>query len=59
MDNLVAKINEKADAIERWSAVAALSKERQAEASTEANELQKKGQVIVRKGRELQEEVFK
>ncbi|XP_014275291.1 CDK5 regulatory subunit-associated protein 3 isoform X2 [Halyomorpha halys] len=59
LDNLVAKINEKADAIERWTAVAALSKERQAEAAVEAVELSKKAQVIVRKGRELQEEIRK
>lgn len=57
LDALVKKIKEKEESIERWLAIAKLSQERAAEAVAEAFTLKNKAQIIVKRNRELQEEV--
>lgn len=59
LDGLVTKLNEKEDSIERWLAIAALSKERAVEAVAESASLSAKAQVMIKKAKELQDEIKK
>lgn len=57
LDTLLSKIQEKEDSIERWLAISKLSQGRAVEAAAEASFLTNKAKTLVRKARELQEEV--
>ncbi|KAF6212088.1 hypothetical protein GE061_012608 [Apolygus lucorum] len=59
LDDILQKIEQKEKTIERSAAIVAMSKERAKECAQEAVALNKKAQVIVKKSKELQNEVCK